>query len=72
MEEKETLDEFHYHEAIDRSYLIAEMIETILLTHPVIQKHRDLKKRVANAQQLIYNVYQLIGGLELALFPPKE
>lgn len=72
MSKKKPLDEFHYHEALDRSYVIAEIIDSTLLTHPVIQKHRDFKKRVENAQQLIVEVYQLIGGLEITLFPPID
>ncbi len=69
---RQPLDEFYYHEALDRSYVVAQIIDSTLLTHPVIQKHRDLKKRVSNAQQLIVEAYQLIGGLEMSLFPPND
>jgi hypothetical protein len=63
------LDEFYYHEALDRSYIVANMIDDILIMHPVIKKHKKLKKRINKAQQLIIEAYQLIGGLEIDLFP---
>jgi hypothetical protein len=63
------LDDGYYHEALDRSYIVANMIETVLIKHPVIEKHKELRKRVKKAQKLILEAYQLIGGLECKLFP---
>lgn len=66
------LDEFYYHEALDRSYIVVNMIEDLLIEHPVIKKHKNLKKQVKKAQQLILDAYQEIGGRENELFPPKK
>jgi len=63
------LDEFHYHEAIDRTYICADIINTHLLQHPVIKKHKNLKKRVKKAQKLLLETYQLTGSLEVENFP---
>jgi hypothetical protein len=63
------LDRFHYHEALDRAYIVANMTDDVLFQHPVIQKHKNLKKKVEKAENLLYEVYQLIGGLDLKLFP---
>jgi len=63
------LDRFHYHEALDRAYIVANMIDDHLMEHPVVQKHKELKKRVKKAEQLLYDVYQMIGGLDMKLFP---
>ena len=63
------LNEGHYIEAIDRAYIVADQIQTILIEHPVIRKHKKLKKRVKKAQDLIMETYQLIGGLSVDLFP---
>lgn len=71
-EEKIILDEFFYHEAIDRTYILVGMLNDILLEHPVIQKHKKLKKRVKKAEQLLLETYQHIGGLEVILFPDTE
>ena len=63
------LDEFYYHEALDRSYIIANMVDEHLFEHPVIQKHKELKKRVKKARKLLIESYQIIGGLSIDLFP---
>lgn len=66
---KTKLDEFHYHEALDRSYVVAEMLEEILINHVVIRKHRNLKNKLQKAQLLIVEVYQELGGLQITMFP---
>ena len=58
------LDEFHYHEALDRTHLIASMIEEFLLNHPVFEKHNHLRESAEKAQELIVDTYQSIGALE--------
>lgn len=65
------LDRSYYPEALDRAYIVANHIEDLLVEHPVIRKHKKLKKRVKKAQQLILDVYQMIGGLDIKLFPDK-
>lgn len=63
------LNEGHYTEAIDRAYIVANMIEDVLIDHPVYRKHKELKKKVKIAQQHILDAYQMIGGLSVDLFP---
>ena len=66
------LDQFYYHEALDRAYIVANMIEDVLVEHPVIEKHKELRKRIKKAQQLILEAYQLVGGLDVKLFPDNK
>jgi hypothetical protein len=67
------LDEFHYHEALDRSYLAADIIETMLINHPVFNKHTEIKAKIEKAQELIVEAYQEIGGISIKLFTdPSE
>lgn len=66
------LDEFHYHEALDRTHVCLSIIDDNLLKHPVIQKHKKLKIRVELAQDILVEVYQRIGGLELKKFPDEQ
>jgi hypothetical protein len=66
------LDSGYYHEALDRSYIVANMIEDVLIDHPVIEKHKELRKRVKKALNLILETYQLVGGLEVDLFPNEN
>ena len=63
------LNEGHYVEAIDRAYIVANMMEDVLIDHPVYEKHKKLKKKVQIAQQHILDAYQMIGGLMVDLFP---
>lgn len=62
------LDEFHYHEALDRSYMVADIMEVHLINHVVFEKHKHLKEKLEKAQELICEVYQELGGLEIILF----
>jgi hypothetical protein len=61
---KEKLDSYHYHEAIDRLYLIIDIGHTHLLEHPVFTKHKEAKKKVKKAMKLLAETYQLVGNLE--------
>jgi hypothetical protein len=64
----ENLNEGYYVEAIDRTYIVCNMIEDILIEHPVFQKHPSLKEKAEKAQQLLLDAYQEIGGLTVVLF----
>lgn len=67
------LDEFHYHEAFDRSYMVANILEDNLINHIVFKKEKHLKKKLKKAQEIIYNVYLEVGGLQMTLFTdPSE
>lgn len=57
------IDDFHYHEALDRTHLISLMIDETLLNHPVINKHKGLLENIQEAQKLLDNSYQHIGTL---------
>ena len=61
---QEALDNFHYHEALDRTHSINIMIDELLLNHPVINKHNELLDNVEKANQLLLDVYQRIGILQ--------
>ena len=70
---KEEIDEFHYHEAMDRSYLVADILETQLINHIVFEKEKHLKEKLEKAQEIICEVYQELGGISLKLFTdPSE
>ena len=70
---KVVLDEFHYHEALDRSYVVAEILENTLIEHIVIQENKQLKEQLEKAQELIIEVYQEIGSMQIRLFTdPSE
>ena len=64
IQQSNELDEFHYHEALDRSHMISSMIEEFLIQHPVFEKHNHLRESAEKAQKLIIDSYQSIGALE--------
>jgi hypothetical protein len=62
------LDEFHYHEALDRTYLFTDMIDSYLLKHPVYQKNVNLKLKLEAAIEYLAELYQEIGAESFKLF----
>jgi len=61
------LDEFYYHEAIERAYLMCQ-INDLLFIHPVIKKHKKLKKRAKKISKLSVEIYQLVSGISHTKF----
>ena len=57
------LDEFHYHEVLDRLTMIGNIIEQYLIEHPVCEKHTELKDLVTTAHNMIMNAYIKTGGI---------
>jgi hypothetical protein len=65
------LDRFHYHEAQDRAYMIGNMINEYLTEHPVIMKHKKLRKLVKQAEKNIFNVYNAMTSYDQKIFPDQ-
>jgi hypothetical protein len=61
------LDNYHYHEALDRTYVVGNIIDEILIDHPVIHKHKRLRNKLEKASSLIGEVYQEIGSISARL-----
>jgi hypothetical protein len=59
---KDFLDEFHYHEALDRVHLIATIIDDHLIQHPVCKIDKEVAKPIEEALVLLAEAYQIIGG----------
>jgi hypothetical protein len=62
------LDQFHYHEAMDRTYIAGDVVERMLTEHPVFQKHKRLKHKVERALDILAGVYQELGRMEYEMF----
>lgn len=58
---KVKLDEFHYHEALDRTSMICDILEMQVASHPVFAQHKDLKKLLDGAIDSLYAVYSKVG-----------
>ena len=57
------LDAFHYHEVLDRLTIVHEMIENCLISHPVCEKHSQLKDAIEKAQDALSDAYLELGSL---------
>ena len=55
------LDEFHYHEALDRTSMVCDILDQQVSEHPVFEKHPDLKKEIDKAIDALYTVYSKIA-----------
>ena len=72
MSKKKKLDEYHYHEALDRTHMLLSIIDEHLREHPVVKKHKQLKIRVEVAEEILVEVYQRIGELDIKKFPLEQ
>jgi hypothetical protein len=59
---KKALGPLFYHEALDRTSIAAEMVETLLLDHPAIKSNPKWHKRVTRAADQLWTLYQEIGA----------
>jgi len=57
------LDPFYWHEAIDRTYIVIDIIQSHILDHPVFTQTESLKAKAEKAQELLSEVYQEIGNM---------
>jgi len=58
------LDSFHYHEMLDRLYVVTSTINDQLLQHPVTFNHKRLYNKIEKALKLLGEAYQMTGYLE--------
>lgn len=50
-------------EALERTSICMEMVDRYILFHPFIEAHPSLKEKAAAAHQLLFDLYQEIGGM---------
>ena len=57
------LDDFHYHEALDRIHITMNNIDTHLIQHPVLKLETEVKDLVEEDQTKLWHAYQIIGNI---------
>lgn len=57
------LDQFHYHEAIDRIHIQLSNLDNSLGGHPVIEANPELKKLYEESLDKLSELYQKIGNI---------
>ena len=61
MSAKDKLDQFHYHEALDRLHVIMSTIDDHLIQHPVCKLEKEVGNKVEEAFTLLFQAYQEVG-----------
>lgn len=56
------LDEYHYHEIVDRLHVIMCMIDDHLQQHPVAKVENEASQLISNATDNLWQAYQLLGS----------
>lgn len=56
------LDQFHYHEALDRASIICDNIDNHLLQHPVCKLDKEVSEKVEEALSSLWEAYQILGS----------
>lgn len=69
---KKLLDEFHYHEILDRLHVIACTCEDHLMQHPVTKLESDVKQNVEKAIEYLWKAYQCTGNLSNKKFKDDD
>lgn len=61
---KQKLDQFHYHEMMDRSHFIQFMMEEMLRDHPVAHEYPDIRDKLNEAGEALGEVYSRADSYE--------
>jgi hypothetical protein len=56
------LDDYHYHELLDRLHVIMSTIDDHLIQHPVCKIETNIKDHITNAVDQLVMAYHLTGG----------
>lgn len=59
------LTELHWHEALDRTSIVMDMMARYLMEHPVYEQNKELGEKLNSAHQIIFDLYQEIGEIHL-------
>jgi len=65
---KPELDEFHYHEMLDRISLLMSIIDDHLQQHPVGKLESEVKNLIEEAHLKLYEAYQIVGKISYEKF----
>jgi hypothetical protein len=68
MSVKDKLDQFHYHEALDRLHVVMSTINDHILQHPVCKLEKKVGNKVDKALILLFEAYQEVGEISHTRF----
>jgi hypothetical protein len=65
MPRKKRIDQFHWHEALDRSLLAFEFFDQYVRQHSAVQASKKLKRETAEIADRMFRLYQALGEKSL-------
>lgn len=69
----ENLDNYHYHESLDRAFMIAEIIDNSLVKHPVFDSAPEhIQEKIKVAQDLLMDYYQYCAEQQDKILEEEE
>lgn len=60
---KNKINNGHYVEALDRLFLVTDMMDRYLMSHPVIRKNKEVKKLIKFSIINLLEAYQKVGNV---------
>jgi len=55
------INDGHYHEAMDRVYIVTENIDDHILKHPICKHNKKIRKQIEKGLDALVTAYQMIG-----------
>jgi len=59
---KSKINEGHYVEALDRLFVVTDIMDRFLMEHPVIKKNKNVKKLIEFSIINLLEAYQMVGN----------
>ena len=59
------LDDFHYHEVMDRLSVIMDNIDRQLMQHPVLKLETEIKNQVDEGLTILWKAYNQVSQIHL-------
>jgi len=65
MSKKPKLDEFHYHEMVDRLHVVMVIVDDHLQQHPVAKIETKIGTHISAAVDHLWQAYQIAGNINI-------
>jgi len=60
---KKIIDEFHYHEMIDRLSIVLKIVDDVILSHALIEDDPELKSEMNIVSDILAKQYQRVSNI---------
>lgn len=60
--EKNSINEGHFLELMDRLHVINCTIDDHILNHPLTEHYKEIQDKIGDALELLFETYQMVGN----------